>query len=84
MRASKRLRFDTDGEKLMPDRRYYWDEEQVALAKADAGRVGADHIKMMRLMASGPAELSLKVQGADALIDEIGYISKCLERSTGM
>ena len=78
------LRFDTDGEKLMPDRRYYWDEEQVALAKADAGRVGADHIKMMRLMVSGPAELSLKVQGADALIDEIGYISKCLERSTGM
>ena len=62
----------------MPDRRYYWDEEQAALAKADAGRVGADHIKMMRLMVSGPAELSLKVQGADALIDEVLYVARCM------
>ena len=50
------LRFDTDGEKLSAEQRYYWDEEQVALAKANAGRIGANHIKMMRLMASGPAE----------------------------
>ena len=50
------LRFDTDGEKLSAEQRYYWDEEQVALAKANAGRIGANHIKMMRRMASGPAE----------------------------
>ena len=74
------LRFDTDGEKLLAEGRYYWDEEQVALAKAQAGRIGADHIKMMRLMASGPAELSMKVQGVDGLIDEILYIAKCLEK----
>lgn len=77
------LRFDTDGEKLLADGRYYWDEEQAALAKASAGRIGADHIKMMRLMASGPAELSLKVQGADALIDEVLYIARCMEKVTG-
>ena len=77
------LRFDTDGEKLLADGRYYWDEEVAALAKASAGRIGADHIKMMRLMASGPAELSLKVQGADALIDEVLYIARCMEKVTG-
>ena len=76
------LRFDTDGEKLLVEGRYFWDEEQAALSKAAAGRVGADHIKMMRLMASGPAELALKVQGADALVDEVLYISRCLERAT--
>lgn len=76
------LHFDTDGEKLLADKRYYWDKEQAALSKADAGRIGTDHIKMMRLMASGPAELAMKVQGADALIDEVLYIAKCMERAT--
>jgi len=76
------LRFDTNGQKLVADGRYYWDEEQVALAKADAGRVGVDHIKLMRLMASGPAELSMKVRGVDTLIDEVVYVAKCLERAT--
>lgn len=76
------LYFDTDGERLLADKRYYWDEEQAALSKADAGRIGADHIKMMRLMASGPVELSLKVQGVDALIDEVLYVAKCMERAT--
>jgi hypothetical protein len=37
---------------------------------------------MMRLMAAGPAELSLKVQGADALIDEVLYIARCVEKAT--
>lgn len=76
------LRFDTDGEKLLVDGRYYWDEEQAALAKAAAGRIGADHIKMMRLMASGPAELSMKVVGADDLIDEVLYVARCMEKVT--
>ena len=78
------LRFDTDGEKLLADGHYYWDEEQAALAKAGAGRIGADHIKMMRLMASGPAELSLKVQGADKLIDEVLYVARCMEKATSV
>ena len=76
------LHFDTDGEKLLADGRYYWDEEQAALAKAGMGRIGADHIKMMRLMASGSAELSLKVQGADKLIDEVLYVARCIEKVT--
>ncbi len=76
------LRYDTDGEKLLAEGHYFWDEEQAALAKATAGRIGADHIKMMRLMASGPVELALKVQGADPLIDEVLYVAKCVERVT--
>ncbi len=78
------LHFDTDGEKLLADKRYYWDEEQAALSKADAGRIGADHIKMMRLMASGPAELAMKVQGADALVDEVLYVARCMEKATSI
>jgi hypothetical protein len=33
-------------------------------------------------MASGPAELSMKVTGADALIDEVLYVARCLEKVT--
>lgn len=78
------LQFDTDGEKLLPDMRYYWDDESSALAKAGAGRIGADHIKMMRIMQSMPAEVSLKVQGADKLIDEVLYVARCAEKITSL
>lgn len=76
------LRFDANGDKLVADGRYYWDEENVALMPAKAGRVNAEHIKLMRIMQTGQAELALKVKGADDLIDEILYIVKCVERST--
>ncbi len=76
------LSFDANGDKLVADGRYYWDEESVALMPAKAGRVNAEHIKLMRIMQTGQAELALKVKGADDLIDEILYIVKCVERST--
>lgn len=75
------LRFDTNGEKLKADQRYYWDSESMALAPANAGRISAEHIKLMRVMVSGASELALKVKGAEDLIDEILYIVKCAERA---
>ena len=72
----------SDGEKLRAEQRYYWDTESVALAKAAAGQIGADHIKLMRVMASSPVEVALKVRNTDELLDEIIYITKCLERAT--
>lgn len=75
------LRYDTNGEKLQADQRYYWDGESMALAPANAGRISAEHIKLMRIMVSGASELALKVKGADELIDEILYIVKCAERA---
>ena len=76
------LNFDTNGEKLCATERYYWDDEAVALHRADGGRLTADHIKLLRIMYSMPAEVALKVQGADKLIDEVGYVVKCVERAT--
>ena len=76
------LNFDTDGEKLVIDGNYYWDEENAALGKANAGRIGADHIKMMRIMQAMPVEVALKIQGADKLIDEVLYVARCAEKVT--
>ena len=75
------LRYDTNGEKLQADKRYYWDSESMALSPANAGRISAEHIKLMRIMVSGASELALKVKGADDLIDEILFIVKCAERA---
>jgi len=76
------LKFDVSGTKLSPDLRYVWDVENVALAPHEMGRVGADHIKMMRVMASTPLEVAMKVAGYGDLMDEIGYIVKCAEKAT--
>ncbi len=76
------LKFDTTGTKLSPELRYVWDVENVALAPHEMGRVGADHIKMMRVMASTPLEVAMKVAGYGDLMDEISYIVKCAEKAT--
>ena len=75
------LKFDTMGAKLSPELRYIWDVENVALAPHEMGRVGADHIKMMRVMASTPLEVAMKVAGYGDLMDEISYIVKCAEKA---
>ena len=76
------LKFDTTGTKLSPELRYVWDVENAALAPHEMGRVGADHIKMMRVMASTPLEVTMKVAGYGDLMDEISYIEKCAEKAT--
>ncbi len=75
------LKYDTSGEKLSADLRYVWDVENAALAPHEMGRVGADHIKMMRVMASTPLEVAMKVAGYGELMDEISYIVKCAEKA---
>ena len=78
------LKYDVSGEKLNSDSRYAWDTENAALAPHEMGRIGADHIKMMRVMASTPLEVAMKVSGYGDLMDEISYITKCAEKATSL
>ena len=75
------LKYDVSGSRLVPDFRYMWDTESVALAPHDSGRISAEHIKMMRLMASSPLEICMKVSGDGDLLDEISYIVRCAEQA---
>lgn len=75
------LKYDVSGDRLSADSRYMWDTENVALAPHDSGRISAEHIKMMRLMASTPLELCLKVSGYGELLDEISYVVRCAEQA---
>lgn len=76
------LKFDVNGEKLSPESHYVWDVESSALAPRELGRIGAEHIKLMRLMVSTPLEICMKVSGFSDLLDEILYIVKCAEKAT--
>ena len=76
------LKFDMNGEKLSPESHYVWDVESSALASRELGRIGTEHIKLMRLMVSTPLEICMKVAGYGELMDEIGYIVKCANRAT--
>ena len=78
------LKFDTSGNRLSADERYVWDVESAALAPHPSGRVSADHIKMMRVMASTPLEVCTKVAGYPDLLDEILYIVRCAEQAGGI
>lgn len=63
--------FNTDnaGEKLLPDKKYNFDYDAMALSPVDHGSFGSSHIKTLRLLFSNypPRDLQ-KVQGTESLI----------------
>lgn len=78
------LKYDVSGVRLDPGLCYVWDMENAALASHESGHINADHIKMMRVMASTPLEVTMKVSGYGDLMDEISYIVRCAEKATSL
>jgi len=56
------LRMDVDGAKLLVERRYVWDAMERAMRESINGEICSEHVKLMRLMASSPLRLVLKVR----------------------
>lgn len=67
---------DVDGDKLSPDMYYVWDATEQALRPLSSGKIGADEIKIMRLMLVSPLELISRIKGVEKQLNEIEYISK--------
>jgi DNA repair protein RecO (recombination protein O) len=78
------LKYDVSGSRLLPEEHYTWSVDDVALSAHPAGRISAEHIKMMRVMASTPLEVAFKVANYGGLMDEIGYIVRCAEQASGI
>ena len=74
------LFYDKDDEKLEEQEKYSWDSTEKALKKAKAGKIGANEIKMMRLMLSADLSLVLRVKEAVAMAPELLYIAKTLNQ----
>ncbi|MBR3177634.1 DNA repair protein RecO [Candidatus Saccharibacteria bacterium] len=67
---------DTDGEQLQQDLRYVWDPTEMALKKLPQGNVGAEEIKIIRLMLVSPLALTSRIKNISDLLDPILWISK--------
>ena len=70
------LRFDVSGEKLAAEKRYGWDALEGAFRESAGGEIGAEQIKLMRLMASSPLKLVMRVAGVNDLAGEIWQVVK--------
>ncbi len=71
---------DINGNKLQADERYTWDSTEKALKIASSGKIGANEIKMMRLMLAAELSLVLRVSGGEEIADEILYIAKAINQ----
>lgn len=69
---------DTSGEKLSEDRRYSWVTVDEALFENPQGDIGADEIKIMRLMISAELSVILRVKGISEMISPILRIARAL------
>ena len=67
---------DTDGQQLQQDLRYVWDPTEMALKKLPQGNVGAEEIKIIRLMLVSPLALTSRIKNISDLLDPILWISK--------
>ena len=67
---------DTDGQQLQQDLRYVWDPTERALKQLPQGNVGAEEIKIIRLMLVSPLALTSRIKNISDLLDPILWISK--------
>ena len=69
---------DVDGKKLDPFRIYVWDSNELALREQMGGNVGAEEIKIMRLMISSDLKTVSRVNNIAPKLPTILYIGKTL------
>jgi DNA repair protein RecO (recombination protein O) len=74
------LRFDINGEPLVADSCYVWDSMEKAMRKDMKGELGANEIKMLRLMVSAKLALILRVKEVGEMAAELLYIAKTLNQ----
>lgn len=69
---------DGDGEKLDAETRYVWNVQEEALVVAPNGDIGADEIKIMRLMIAAELEVVLRIKMLNEKILPILKIARAL------
>lgn len=62
---------DASGAKLVVDKKYEWDGMERVLREREHGEVGAEEIKLMRLMVSSKLSTVLRVRGVEKLGEKV-------------
>lgn len=71
---------DSNGEKLVESEKYIWDAYESSLRIQTGGNIGADEIKIMRLMLTSKLELVSRISGIDSKIPSILHIAKAINK----
>ena len=71
---------DTDGHDLDPFKTYVWDSTESALREQLGGNVGAEEIKLMRLMLSNSLKVTSRVKDIAPKLPTILYIAKVINK----
>ena len=71
---------DTSGEKLLPDKRYFWDTSEMALSENENGDIGTDSIKIMRLMLSSDVSVVERIVGIEKYLPSILRIARAVNK----
>lgn len=70
------LRADVNGAGLDPDREYVYDIAERGLRPAERGDIRADHIKILRIIATKPIKTVTQIGGIAALLPDIWLVAR--------
>lgn len=74
------LYYDASGARLQAETTYVWDSTENALRAEPRGNVGAEHIKLMRLILSNSLTVVARVRNLSDLLPPVNYIAKALNQ----
>lgn len=70
------LRIDVAGQPLQPGKQYMYDEGEKALRLSEQGNIGADHIKLLRLIDAKPLEAVAQIGGIEGAIADCWLVAR--------
>jgi len=70
------LGYDVDGKKLLADQAYFYDVSDKGFRLSEKGDVKAEHIKLMRLIATKPIKALAQIGGIDDIIGDCLRVAK--------
>ena len=70
------LRTDVTGQRLEQDKLYMYDETEKALRLSEQGNIGANHIKVLRLVAEKPLLAVAQIGGIDEILPDCWLMAR--------
>lgn len=67
---------DTNGEKLSVERHYRYDETDQGFRFVENGDIGAEHIKLLRLIATKPLKTLVQIGGVESILPECLMVAR--------
>ena len=71
---------DADGEKLSPDKKYYWDVIESAFSPKDNGDFGVNEIKLLRLMMTSKLDIVSRVKNCEEMMPKILRLAEIIAK----